>query len=116
MVHATSNRAIQTTTVANTDDKIIHCQINNSCSNNNDSVLSILSSDYGEGITEVEHPDHFTTSKQDTALTVSDSQILSEIEEIPDHHDTIKHSEGTINNDELAIITIFILVIGSIVN
>ena len=70
-----------------------------------DSVLFILtSSDYGsEGITEVEHPDHYTKSKQDTALTVSDSQILSETEEIPqlsDHHNTNKHSKGTINNDD----------------
>ena len=84
MVHATSNRAIQEATMTNTDKEIVRCHVSISCSNDNDSVLSMLtSSDYGsESATEVEFPDHYAAIKLDTTLTVSNNQMSNKAKEI----------------------------------
>ena len=108
MVHATSNRAMQEATVTNIDycdEEIAHCHISISCTNDNDSVLSMLtSSDYGsEDVTEVEFPDHYAATKLDTALIVSKNQMAKEIskdQQYSDHCATFKQDEDGINNDD----------------
>jgi len=108
MVHATSNRAIQEATMTNTDEEIVRCHISISCSNDNDSVLSMLtSSDYGsESVTEVEFPDHYAAIKLDTTLTVSNNQMSNKAKEIlkdqqySDYCATFKQDEDGIKNDD----------------